>query len=79
MPSRNGDLFYHGVKGEKYRFYWSGKNKVINQREVEIVMHNSLCVLYFKDLTNFKDRRDFLRREIHDYGLFSRLLGVITE
>lgn len=52
---------------------------MINQREVEIVMHNSLCVLYFKDLTNFKDRRDFLRREIHDYGLFSRLLGVITE
>lgn len=25
MPSRDGDLFYHGVKGEKYRFLSVGE------------------------------------------------------
>lgn len=25
MPSRDGDLFYHGVKGEKYRFLLVGE------------------------------------------------------
>lgn len=25
MPSRDGDLFYHGVKGEKHRFLLVGE------------------------------------------------------